>query len=101
VHMREHPRLQPAPLGEYPNEDLGECVPRSGNASGGGQPGWAVKCAPGGPNDYIYVIVQPTGWAPIATLIGRPELADDPAWSTPRARLNMLDKMFALIEEWT
>jgi formyl-CoA transferase len=60
-----------------------------------------VKCAPGGPNDYIYVIVQPPGWAPIANLIGRPELADDPAWNTPVARLPKLDKMFALIEDWT
>jgi formyl-CoA transferase len=47
------------------------------------------------------VIVQPVGWAPIAKLIGRPELADDPDWNTPTARLSKLDKMFALIEEWT
>jgi len=76
-------------------------VPRSGNASGGGQPGWALRCAPGGPNDYIYIIVQPIGWTPITELIGRPELADDPAWATPEARLPKLDKMFGLIEEWT
>jgi formyl-CoA transferase len=80
---------------------LGDSVPRSGNASGGGQPGWAVKCAPGGPNDYIYVVVQPVGWEPIANLIGRPELVTDPEWSTPQARLNKLDKMFQLIEEWS
>ncbi len=30
-----------ADLSEYPNKDFGEEVPRSGNASGGGQPGWA------------------------------------------------------------
>ncbi|EXG81538.1 formyl-CoA transferase [Cryptosporangium arvum] len=101
VKLRDQQRLAHGPLGEYPNDNFGDEVPRSGNASGGGQPGWAVKCAPGGPNDYIYVIVQPTGWAPIAKLIGRPELADDPAWNTPKARLNKLDKMFALIEEWT
>ena len=76
-------------------------MPRSGNASGGGQPGWAVRCAPGGPNDYIYVIVQPVGWEPLAGIIGRPELADDPDWATPEARLPKLDKMFQLIEEWT
>ena len=101
VKLRDHQRLQHGPLGEYPNEDFGDCVPRSGNASGGGQPGWAVKCAPGGPNDYIYVVVQPVGWEPIAHLIGRPELVTDPEWSTPQARLNKLDKMFQLIEEWT
>ena len=36
-------------------------VPRAGNASGGGQPGWAVRTQGGGPNDYIYVIIQPPG----------------------------------------
>ncbi|GAA5083631.1 formyl-CoA transferase [Thermocatellispora tengchongensis] len=101
VKLRDQQRLAHGPLAEYPNEDFGDSVPRSGNASGGGQPGWAVKCAPGGPNDYIYVIVQPVGWAPLARIIGRPELADDPEWATPEARLPKLDKMFQLIEEWS
>ncbi|MEU5259067.1 formyl-CoA transferase [Amycolatopsis sp. NPDC021455] len=101
VKLRDQQRLAHGPLGEYPNDHFGEEVPRSGNASGGGQPGWAVKCAPGGPNDYIYVIVQPPGWAPLARLIGKGELADDPAWATPEVRLSKLDKMFALVEEWT
>ncbi|MFD5814456.1 formyl-CoA transferase [Streptomyces sp. NPDC127038] len=101
VKLRDQQRLAHGPLAEYPGDDFGDEVPRSGNASGGGQPGWAVKCAPGGPNDYVYVIVQPTGWKPITRLIGRPELADDPGWSTPRARLPKLAKMFQLIEEWT
>lgn len=101
VKLRDQQRLTHGPLNEYPNDSFGDSVPRSGNASGGGQPGWAVRCAPGGPDDYIYVIVQPPGWKPITELIGHPELADDPEWSTPEARLSKLDKMFALIEEWT
>ncbi|GHG98580.1 formyl-CoA transferase [Streptomyces rubradiris] len=101
VKLRDQQRLAHGPLAEYPNEDFGEEVPRSGNASGGGQPGWAVKCAPGGPNDYVYVIVQPVGWRPVTELIGRPELADDPEWATPEARLPKLNKMFQLIEEWS
>lgn len=101
VKLRDQQRLTHGPLGEYPNDAFGDEVPRSGNASGGGQPGWAVKCAPGGPNDYIYVIIQPVGWKPIAELMGRPELADDPEWATPEARLPKLEKVFALIEEWT
>lgn len=101
VKLRDQQRLAHGDLREYPNEEFGDEVPRSGNASGGGQPGWAVRCAPGGANDYIYVIVQPVGWAPIAELIGRPELADDPEWNTPEARLPKLDKMFSMIEEWT
>ncbi|MES9506574.1 formyl-CoA transferase [Streptomyces sp. NPDC000609] len=101
VKLRDQQRLAHGPLAEYPNEDFGDEVPRSGNASGGGQPGWAVKCAPGGPNDYVYVIVQPVGWRPLAALIGRPELADDPEWATPEARLPRLGKLFQLIEEWS
>jgi formyl-CoA transferase len=101
VKLRDQQRLAHGPLAEYPNDEFGDEVPRSGNASGGGQPGWAVRCKPGGPNDYIYVIVQPAGWEPVTKLIGRPELADDPEWSTPAARLPKLDKMFQLIEEWT
>jgi formyl-CoA transferase len=101
VKLRDQQRLQNGPLAEYPNDEFGDTVPRSGNASGGGQPGWAVKCAPGGPNDYVYIVIQPVCWAPIANLIGRPELVTDPEWSTPEARLDKLDKMFQLIEEWT
>ncbi|MFF0088311.1 formyl-CoA transferase, partial [Streptomyces canus] len=101
VKLRDQQRLANGPLAEYPNDDFGQEVPRSGNASGGGQPGWAVKCAPGGPNDYVYVIVQPVGWQPLSALIGRPELAGDPEWATPEARLPKLAKMFQLIEEWT
>ncbi|MCG0285463.1 formyl-CoA transferase [Streptomyces sp. PSAA01] len=101
VKLRDQQRLAHGPLAEYPNEDFGDEVPRSGNASGGGQPGWAVKCAPGGPNDYVYVIVQPVGWEPITRLIGRPELAEDPEWASPESRLPKLAKMFQLIEEWS
>ncbi|MFC4113028.1 formyl-CoA transferase [Nonomuraea zeae] len=101
VKLRDQQRLTHGPLREYPNKSFTDEVPRSGNASGGGQPGWAVRCAPGGPNDYIYVIVQPVGWKPLSSIIGRPELADDPEWATPEARLTKLDKMFQLIEEWT
>lgn len=101
VKLRDQQRLAHGPLAEYPNPEFGDEVPRSGNASGGGQPGWAVRTAPGGPNDYVYVIIQPVGWAPITELIGRPELATDPDWATPEARLDKLDKAFALIEEWT
>ena len=101
VKIRDQQRLAHGPLEEYPNKSFGDAVPRSGNASGGGQPGWALRCKPGGPNDYIYVIVQPQVWEPLTKLIGRPELAQDPAWNTPEARLPKLDQVWATIEEWT
>src|SRR5579872_487149 len=101
VKMRDQQRLKHGPLAEYPNKTFGAEVPRAGNASGGGQPGAALRCKPGGPNDYIYVIVQPHIWEGLSKLIGAPELANDPEWNTPQARLRKLDQMFALIENWT
>jgi len=101
VKIRDQQRLAHGPLREYPNKQFGDTVPRSGNASGGGQPGWALRCAPGGPNDYVYVIIQPQGWAPLAQKIGRPELAADPGFATPEARLSRLDEVWSLIEQWT
>ena len=48
VKMRDHQRLQHGPLSEYPTKTFGKAVPRSGNASGGGHPGTALRCKPGG-----------------------------------------------------
>jgi formyl-CoA transferase len=101
VKVRDQQRLRHGPLPEYPTKIFGDAVPRTGNASGGGQPGGALRCRPGGPNDYIYVIVQPQVWPALATLIGRRELIDDPEYATPEARLDKLDQVFRLIEEWT
>jgi len=103
VKLRDQQRLAAGPLEEYPqfpNGVFGDAVPRAGNASGGGQPGWAVRTKGGGPNDYIYIIIQPVGWEPLMKLCGRPELITDPEWATPEARLPKLDKCFALIEQW-
>ncbi|XQU71370.1 hypothetical protein OJJOAM_004159 [Cupriavidus sp. H18C1] len=61
VKLRDQQRLAAGALREYPNKEFGDYVPRAGNASGGGQPGAALRCAPGGANDYVYVIVQPQG----------------------------------------
>jgi formyl-CoA transferase len=101
VKMRDQQRIKHGPLTEYPNKTFGNEVPRSGNASGGGQPGAAVQCKPGGPNDYCYVIIQPQIWEVLAKTIGRPELAQDPAFATPEARIKHLDEVFWIIEQWT
>ncbi|HLY51416.1 MAG TPA: formyl-CoA transferase, partial [Steroidobacteraceae bacterium] len=73
---------------QYPDGKFGTSVPRAGNASGGGQPGAALRCAPGGPNDYVYVIIQPPSWKPLMKIIGREELIADPDYATPEARLS-------------
>src|SRR4051794_13383056 len=104
VKLRDQQRLAHGPLAEYPNERFADYVPRSGNASGGGQPGWAVRCKPmtdHGSNAWLYVVIQPQVWAPLMEKIGHPELIEDPDYATPEARLSRLDEIFALIEEWT
>ena len=104
VKMRDQQRLAQGPLKEYPqypHQPFGKAVPRSGNASGGGHPGKALKCQPGGPNDYIYVVMQAQVWEPLMKLIGRAELVGHPEYATPEARLPHLDECFAMVEEWT
>jgi formyl-CoA transferase len=101
VKLRDQQRLEHGPLGEYPNETFGTAVPRAGNASGGGQPGSALRCKGGGPNDYLYLVVQPQVWEPLMRKIGRDDLLDDPEYATPEQRLPHLWDIFAMVEEWT
>src|SRR5579875_1683041 len=63
--------------------------------------GAALRCAPGGPNDWVYVIIQPPSWAPLMKLVGREELITHPDYATPQARLPHILECFAIIEQWT
>jgi len=101
VKMRDQQRLEHGPLSEYPNASFDGVVPRSGNASGGGHPGAALKCAPGGTNDYVYLIIQPQIWKALCEEMGRPELVTDPKYATPAARLPILAEVFGMVEAWT
>ncbi|WP_213777787.1 formyl-CoA transferase [Caballeronia sp. dw_276] len=93
--MKEYP--------QYPNGEFGEAVPRAGNASGGGQPGWILKCKgwETDPNAYIYFITQAPVWAKICNVIGKEEWATDPNYATAAARLPHLKDIFSEIERWT
>ena len=77
-------------------------VPRGGNAGGGGQPGWILKCKgwQTDPNAYIYFTVQGHAWAPICDAIGKPEWKTDPDYTTPKARQPHIMDIFATIEDW-
>jgi formyl-CoA transferase len=106
VKMRDQQRLAHGPLTEYPqypHGHFGAATPRSGNASGGGQPGWIVKCRgwEDDPNAYIYIITQAAAFDALARAIGREDWVDDPEWNTPAARLPKLDQMYDEIEKWT
>ena len=107
VKLRDQQRLKAGPLTEYSqygeNIPFGSAAPRAGNDSGGGQPGWIVKCKgwETDPDAYIYFITQAPVWGPICDLIGKPEWKTDPDYATPPARLPRLKQIFATIEEWT
>ncbi|WP_229266633.1 formyl-CoA transferase [Leptospira sp. severe_002] len=107
VKLRDQQRLKHGPLTEYSqygqNIPFKEATPRAGNDSGGGQPGWILKCKgwETDPNAYIYFITQAPVWGPICDLIGKPEWKTDPDYATPPARLPRLMQIFGVIEEWT
>jgi formyl-CoA transferase len=87
---------------QYPHGKFTDVVPRGGNAGGGGQPGWVLKCKgwETDPNAYIYFTIQGQAWTPICDAIGKPEWKTDPAYMTPKARQPHITAIFATIEEW-
>ncbi|MFA5956524.1 formyl-CoA transferase [Hyphomicrobium sp.] len=106
VKLRDQQRIEHGPLTEYPqypNGTFGDSVPRAGNASGGGQPGWILKCKDWetDPNAYIYFITQAPVWADICKVIGKEEWIAHPDYATPASRLPRLKSIFSTIEEWT
>jgi formyl-CoA transferase len=107
VKLRDQQRLDRTHVLEeypqYPNGQFGEAVPRAGNASGGGQPGWILKCKgwETDPNAYIYFITQAPVWKEICHVIGREDWISDPRFATPKARLPHLMEIFDGIEQWT
>src|SRR6476620_5844348 len=106
VKLRDQQRLAAGPLMEYPqypNGTFGAAVPRAGNASGGGHPGWIVKCKgwETDPDAYIYVIAQVQAFPELAKVIGHSDWLEDPNFNTPDARLPRLEHVSSEIEKWT
>jgi len=101
VKFRDHQRLTRGPLTEFsvPTEGVKD-TPRSGNDSGGGQLGNAVKCKPGGPNDYVYVVVQEVVWAALARRIGGEALANDERFAMIQNRRKNQQEMWRLLNEF-
>ncbi len=86
---------------QYPNGTFGDAVPRGGNAGGGGQLGWILKCKgwETDPNAYIYFTIQEQNWENTCKAIGKPEWITDPAYSTAHARQPHIFDIFAEIEK--
>jgi len=106
VKLRDQQRLDKVGYLEeypqYPHGTFSDVVPRGGNAGGGGQPGWVLKCKgwETDPNAYIYFTIQGHAWEPITKAIGKPEWANDPAYMTAQARQDKIFDIFTTIEGW-
>ena len=106
VKLRDQQRLDKVGYLEeypqYPHGSFSDVVPRGGNAGGGGQPGWVLKCKgwETDPNAYIYFTIQGHAWEPITKALGKPEWATDPAYMTAEARQDKIFDIFATIEDW-
>ena len=87
---------------QYPHGTFTDVLPREGNAGGGGQPGWVLKCKgwETDPDAYIYFTLQEQNWARTCKAIGKPEWIDDPAYTTTKARQPHIFEIFEEIEKW-
>lgn len=107
VKLRDQQRLERGPLKEYSQygQDIpfGDATPRAGNDSGGGQPGWILKCKgwETDQNAYVYFITQAAVWGAICDLIGQPDWKEAPGYAQPEDRLDKIPQIFDRIEEWT
>jgi formyl-CoA transferase len=88
VSLRDHQRF-------------GAPMPRTGNQLGANVPGTTFRCAPGGPNDYVFIFVQQQMWRPLVRAIGREDLIGDVRYDTAEARLAHRADVDALVEAWT
>lgn len=79
----------------------GGVLARTGNQLGKAVPGSAYACAPGGPNDYVFIFVQQQMWPALAAALGRAELADDPRFVDDAARWDNREALESIVAEWT
>ncbi len=80
----------------------GQPVPRLGNRVYNTAPCNLYRCAPGGPNDYIYIHASSLEmWRTLMRIVGRPEYGDDPRFTTRQTRWPFVEEIDRLIEAWT
>ena len=80
----------------------GKPAPRQGNRSAAAAPSNIYRCSPGGPNDYVFIHCATVDmWKALTTIVGRPEMADDPRYHDRRDRVQIVDEIDTMIEAWT
>jgi formyl-CoA transferase len=76
-------------------------VPRMGNRLAGA-PGDIFKCAPGGDNDYVYILCTTSEmWSALCKVIGREDMITDERFKDRRSRGHHAEDVNAAITEWT
>jgi formyl-CoA transferase len=76
-------------------------TPRTGNRLGGG-PGDIFKCAPGGDNDYCYVLcTTPEMWESLCIAMGQAALAHDDRFKDAKSRGHNIEALTEIITAWT
>jgi formyl-CoA transferase len=76
-------------------------VRRMGNKLG---PGISdiYKCAPGGDDDYVFMLTtNEEMWRALCGAMGKPELASDPRFDSPKSRAKNNEELTAILNEWT
>lgn len=77
-------------------------APRVGNRVAVLAPTDLYPCAPGGPNDYAYVITTTQEmWESLLRTIGRSDLLTDSRFADQRSRNAHFDELFEIIARWT
>ena len=84
----------------------GKAVERDGTRSGGGSnaPSGLYPCAPGGLNDYVWIMTSranPEHWSRLCKVMGREDLIDDPRFATPALRVKNDAELDPIIRAWT
>jgi formyl-CoA transferase len=80
----------------------GQPAPRRGNRSAAAAPSNLYRCRPFGPNDYVFIhLATAEMWKTLTTILGRPELGEDPRYADRRDRVQFIDEIDAMIEAWT
>ena len=79
----------------------GSAMPRTGNQLGKNVPGTTYQCAPGGPNDYVYVLAQQQMWDDMLRVTGLTEKLGGEKYATPAGRWDHREEVDAAIESWS
>ena len=78
--------------------------PRRGNGSSDRPASGTFRCAPGGPDDYVYIVSHPQRvrmWHALLRAIDREELIEDPVYADPAKAAELGDEIVAMIKGWT